>query len=294
MPSSAEELIKKCDKTLVFISPGIFGEIKVIRVPDTKPSVPTTSSSIPSGTSAPKSTSGVVAIDGPSRRASRSRIRKSPRNRKNIDYKKLSGEEAHEDIRSPPKKRRKNVNLRKPSSARIAAQRKIMDARLRSPPRPTRMTDPTPSTSAADSSMPKTVTRPANEDETREVITALLSLSQDQIDNMMETPVETTETENLLDTTVNIRPPIEANVINENLPDSKSDTIVKNQPEPAPEENQKIIGTVVKINREETDVKPNIRKNSRNERYCYIQILPVKERKEGSQTTMQSMPGAYS
>ena len=136
MPSSADELIKKCDKTLVFINTGIFGEIKVIRAPNANPSVPSTTSTTSSEPSASKLTSTTVTLEGPSRRASRSRIRKSPRNRKSIDYKQLAGEDAHDDTRSPPKKRRKGVNLRKPSSARIAAQRKIMDARLRSPPRP--------------------------------------------------------------------------------------------------------------------------------------------------------------
>ena len=262
MPSSADELIKKCDKTLVFINPGIFGEIKVIRAPNANPSVPFTTSTTSSESSASKSTLTAVTLEGPSRRASRSRIRKSPRNRKSIDYKKLAGEDAHVDTRSPTKKRRKGVNLRKPSSARIAAQRKIMDARLRSPPRPTRVTDPTPSTSAADTNLPKTVTRPANEDETREVITALLSLGQDQIDNVTEASAEPTETEteNAPDTTDHISPPIEANVIIKNLPDSKPDKpdiFATNQPDPAPIVNQKIIGTAVKIDIESTETKPN-------------------------------------
>ena len=58
-----------------------------------------------------------------------------------------------------------------------------------------RVTDPTPTNSAADTNLPKTVTRPANEDETREVITALLSLGQDQVDNTTEASAEPTETE---------------------------------------------------------------------------------------------------
>ena len=36
MPATAEELISKCDRTLVFIKPGIFGEIKAIRALDLK------------------------------------------------------------------------------------------------------------------------------------------------------------------------------------------------------------------------------------------------------------------
>ena len=259
MPSSAEELIKKCDRTLVFINPGIFGEIKAIRVPDTTKSAPTTAKSNPAASVSDQPSTSTVTLDGPSRRASRSRIRKSPRNRKKIDYQKLAGEDKHMDIKSPPKKRRKGVTLRKPSSARLAAQRKIMDARLRSPPRPTRVTNTVPSTSEVSPKTTGTLTKPATEEETSEVIAALLTLGQDQLDNMPEntTSVDPTSNEPPKETNVDLsttQPPIEVNVI------------VKNQPDPAPDTEMKVIGTAIKTPHEEikteTETKPTTRESS--------------------------------
>ena len=102
--ATAEELIKKCDRTLVFINPGIFGEIKAIRAPDIKPNVPATTASKPTENSTVKPSTMSTTMDGPSRRASRSRIRKSPRNRSNIDYKKLTNMDAPEGEKSPSQK----------------------------------------------------------------------------------------------------------------------------------------------------------------------------------------------
>ena len=239
MPSSAEELIKKCDKTLVFIKHGVFGEIKAIRIPDIKHTAPSTSTDKKEGGDNKVKPTTSTSSDGPSKRASRSRIRKSPQKCATVDYKKLAGEDAHEDQKSPSKKRRKGVNLRKPSSARIAAQRKILDARLRSPPRPTRVTEPIPCTSTTTPETTKTITKPATEAETREVISALLTLGQDQMDYTTDKTIPAQQEHSVANEASNeqldqesVQPPIEANVV------------VKNTP--ATDVEEKVIGTAIK------------------------------------------------
>ena len=125
-----------------------------------------------------------------------------------------------------------------------------MDARLRSPPKPTRVTVPvpTPRTSVEAAKTSETLTEPATEAETREVITALLTLGQERLDNITEdntpvnTPVETISNKIPIDNSADppdIQPPIEVNVI------------VKNPPETAPEKELNVIGTAIKTDLEE-------------------------------------------
>ena len=103
MPTTADELIPKCDRTLVFINPGIFGEIKSIRAPDPKTNIPVPLTSKSTQDDVLKKSTG-MAMDEPSRRASRSRIRKLPCKRREIDYKKLADVDTLEEEKSPSKK----------------------------------------------------------------------------------------------------------------------------------------------------------------------------------------------
>ena len=141
-----------------------------------------------------------------------------------------------------------------------------MEARLRSPPKPTRVTNPIPCTSGVSVNTSETLPQHTTEAETHEVITALLTLGQDQIDNTMEdtTPASKICNDNLNTTDVNVKPtdqsdqpdlpvvqpPIEVNVV------------VKNPPEPAPDKELNVIGTAIKTIIEEPDTKPTTKKGT--------------------------------
>ena len=168
MPIDEKDVIVKCDLVLVYIRPGIYGEVKEIRAP----TLPDSFSSKAHNTSSDTVTS-IDATEGhnkslefatnpvpsgPSKTAATRRIckqkdksiepvvpRRSPQKGKTMNYKDfVSGlEDADHPELTSPKTKKTRGNLKQPSRTRIATQRKIQQARTRrlcSPPPPTRVT----------------------------------------------------------------------------------------------------------------------------------------------------------
>ena len=168
MPIDEKDVIVKCDLVLVYISPGIYGEVKGIRAPalsetpsikahntssDTVKSVDTTeghnkslefvTKPVMSGPSKVAATQRIRQSRAKNSAPTTSKPRRSPRKCKVMSYKDfVSGLEGM-DNQTSPKKKRPKVGLKQPSRARIASQKKIQSARtlrLCSPPPPTRVT----------------------------------------------------------------------------------------------------------------------------------------------------------
>ena len=170
MPIDEKDVIVKCDLVLVYIKPGIYGEVKEIRAPAIQDSVSSRArNTSPDKTMNVDTTEGHnksleftarTVPSGPSKTAASRRIcqpankaiaptpvvhKRSPRKRKIMNYKEfVSGlkDEDHSDL-TPPKRKRTRGNLKQPSRTRVATQKKIQQARtqrLCSPPRPTRVT----------------------------------------------------------------------------------------------------------------------------------------------------------
>ena len=170
MPIDEKDVIVKCDLVLVYIRPGIYGEVKEIRAPALPDSVGSkthntlsdTVTSVDTTEGHNKSLEFVTkpAVPGPSKTAATRCIhkqkdktikptsalpRRSPRKRKTMNYKDfVSGlDDADHPGLTSPKKEKVNANLKQPSRTRIAAQKKIQQARtqrLCSPPPPTQVT----------------------------------------------------------------------------------------------------------------------------------------------------------
>ena len=245
MPIHEKDVIVKCDLVLVYIKPGIYGEVKEIRVPTIQDSVSNGARNTSTDTTMNMdSTEGhnksleftVMRVpSGPSKTAASRRIhqpanksiaptsvvpRRSPRKRKVMNYKEfVSGlkDEDHPDL-TEPKRKRTRGNLKQPSRTRVAAQKKIQQARtqrLCSPPRLTRVTAAnTPEHVTAEIVSP--VDKPTNPDlEMNEAANTLLSLSGDvnrTTDELRNTPKELDMTNTKSELT---RPPValEVNVI---------------------------------------------------------------------------------
>ena len=266
MPIDEKDVIVKCDLVLVYIKPGIYGEVKEIRAPTIQDSVSKGARNTSTDTTMNMdSTEGhsksleftVMRVpSGPSKTAASRRIRqpanksiaptsvvprRSPRKRKVMNYKEfVSGlkDEDHPDL-TKPKRKRTRGNLKQPSRTRVSAQKKIQQARtqrLCSPPRLTRVTAANiPEHVTAEIVSP--VDKPTNPDlEMNEAANTLLSLSGDvnrTTDELRNTPKELDMTNTKSELT---RPPValEVNVII----DPKD-----NSPEINPEQ---IIGSAIK------------------------------------------------
>ena len=265
-----KDVIVKCDLVLVYIKPGIYGEVKEIRVPALLDSVSNRGHNTSSDTimnvdtteghnKSLEFTAKTVPI-GPSKTAASRRIRQptnkaiaptpavprgSPRKRKVMNYKDfVSGleDEDHPDLTSPKKKKTRG-NLKQPSRTRVAAQKKIQQARtqqLCSPPRPTRVTaanTPEHVTPEIVTPIPTRVLMD-NADETtnpdqemNEAANTLLSLSGDAnrtTDELKNTPKELDMANTKSELT---RPPValEVNVIidpKDNIPEINSEKII--------------------------------------------------------------------
>ena len=265
-PIDEKDVIVKCDLVLVYIKPGIYGEVKEIRAPTIQDSVSNRARNTSTDTTMNMdSTEGhnksleftVMRVpSGPSKTAASRRIRqpanksiaptsvvprRSPRKRKVMNYKEfVSGlkDEDHPHL-TEPKRKRTRGNLKQPSRTRVSAQKKIQQARtqrLCSPPRPTRVTAAnTPEHVTAEIVSP--IDKPTNPDlEMNEAANTLLSLSGDvnrTTDELRNTPKELDMTNTKSKLT---RPPValEVNVII----DPKD-----NSPEINPEQ---IIGSAIK------------------------------------------------
>ena len=155
MPIDKKDVIVKCDLVLVYIKPGIYGEVKEIRAPTIQDSVSNGARNTSTDrTMNMDSTEGhnksleftVMRVpSGPSKTAASRRIRqpanksiaptsvvprRSPRKRKVMNYKEfVSGlkDEDHPDL-TEPKRKRTRGNLKQPSRTRVAAQKKIQQA----------------------------------------------------------------------------------------------------------------------------------------------------------------------
>ena len=169
MPIDEKDIIVKCDLVLVYIKPGIYGEVKEIRAPAIQDSVSNRAHNTSPDTTNIDTTEGhnksleftaKTVPSGPSKIAASRRIRqpankgiaptpvtpkRSSRKRKIMNYKDFVSslkDEDHPDL-TPPKRKRTRGNLKQPSRTRVAAQKKIQQARTQrfcSPPRPTRVT----------------------------------------------------------------------------------------------------------------------------------------------------------
>ena len=230
MPIDEKDIIVKCDLVLVYIRPGIYGEVKEIRAP----ALPDTVSNRGHDTSSDTITSvdtteghnkslefaANTAPSEPSKTAASRRIHRqtnkaivptptvpwrSPRKRKAMNYKAfVSGlDNAEHPGLTSPKKKKPRGNLRQPSRTRIAAQKKIQQARtqrLCSPPPPTQVTTAnTPERVTPETATPTptrihtdTTNDPTNPDqEMNEAANTLLSLSGDAdrtVDESMDAP----------------------------------------------------------------------------------------------------------
>ena len=202
MPIEERDVIVKCDIVLVYIRPGVFGEVTEICAPSL-PECP--------GKGHNTSSDTIVSVDiteghnkslefnvktmpsAPSMKAATRRLRpqkdktvdtdtpkprRSPRKRKILNYKDFVGrlEGTDKAELTSPKRKKSCAPLRGPSRTRMAAQKKIQAARTRrlcSPPPPTRIT----SVSSEPLSVPNTREQATTDD--TEAAQTLLSLSMD-------------------------------------------------------------------------------------------------------------------